>query len=108
MSSVTICHCARIDNLNLTESEILRQLSFNTINVINGDQQYVLLHRTGCDNITSFFEMRAVQTVGVVMGREWSYSEAVVLKICSLSLSAAIKRWKSGKPAFAVEVYFSN
>jgi hypothetical protein len=26
------------------------------------------------------------------------------LKICSLSLSAAIMRWKSGKPAFAVEV----
>ncbi|KAH0814801.1 hypothetical protein GEV33_007990 [Tenebrio molitor] len=37
------------------------------------------------------------------MGREWSDSEAVVLKICSLSLSAAIMRWKSGKPAFAVE-----
>jgi hypothetical protein len=76
--------------------------------VINGNQQHVVLHRTGCDNITSFFEMRAIQTVGVVMGREWSHSEAVVLKICSLSLSAAIMRWKSGKPAFAVEVYFSN
>jgi hypothetical protein len=33
--------------------------------------------------------MRAIQTVGVVMGREWSHSEAVVFKICSLSLSAA-------------------
>jgi hypothetical protein len=32
----------------------------------------------------------------------------VVLKICSLSLSAAIMRWKSGEPAFAVEVYYSN
>jgi hypothetical protein len=52
--------------------------------------------------------MRAIQTVGVVMGREWSHLEAVVFKICSLSLSAAIIRWKSGKPAFAVEVYFSN
>jgi hypothetical protein len=60
--------------------------------------------------------MRAIQTVGVVMGREWSHSETVVLKICSLSLSAAISvcsvaaimRWKSGKPAFAVKVYFSN
>jgi hypothetical protein len=78
--------------------------------VINGDQQHLLLHCTGCDNITSFFEMRAIQTVGVVMGQEWSHSEPVVFKICSLSLSAAIMRWKSGtgKPAFAVEVYFSN
>jgi hypothetical protein len=42
------------------------------------DQQHLLLHCTGCDNITSFFEMRAIQTVGVVMGREWSHSEAVV------------------------------
>jgi hypothetical protein len=42
------------------------------------------------------------------MGREWSHSEAVFLKICSLFLSAAIMRWKSGEPAFAVEVYFSN
>jgi hypothetical protein len=79
--------------------------------VINGVQQHLLLHCTGCDNITSFFEMRAIQAVGVVMGREWSHSEAVVFKICSLSLSAvsaAIMRWKSGKPAFAVEVYFSH
>jgi hypothetical protein len=44
--------------------------------------------------------MRAIQTVEVVMGREWFHSEAVLLKICSLSLSAAIMRWKSGKPAF--------
>jgi hypothetical protein len=42
------------------------------------------------------------------MGREWSHSEAVVLKISSLSLSAATMRRKSGKPAFAVEIYFSN
>jgi hypothetical protein len=41
------------------------------------DQQHLLLHCTGCDNITSFFEMRAIQTVGVVMGREWSHSEAI-------------------------------
>jgi hypothetical protein len=53
--------------------------------VINGDQQHLLLHCTGCDNITSFFEMCAIQTVWVVMGREWSHSEAVVFKICSLS-----------------------
>jgi hypothetical protein len=63
--------------------------------VINGDQQHLLLHRTGCDNITSFFEMRAIQTVGVVRGREWSHSEAVVFKICSLSLSAALEEWKA-------------
>jgi hypothetical protein len=50
--------------------------------------------------------MRAIQTVEVVMEQKWSYSEAVVLKICSLSLSAAIMLWKSGEPAFAVEVYF--
>jgi hypothetical protein len=75
--------------------------------VINGDQQHLLLHCTGCDNITSFFEMRAIHTVGVVMGWEWSHSEAVVLNIFSLSLSVAM-HWKSGKPAFAVEVYFSN
>ncbi|KAH0815972.1 hypothetical protein GEV33_006819 [Tenebrio molitor] len=48
-------------------------------------------------------DLEGATTVGVVMGREWSHSEAVVLKICSLSLSAAIMRWKSGKPAFAVE-----
>ncbi|KAH0814400.1 hypothetical protein GEV33_008390 [Tenebrio molitor] len=42
------------------------------------------------------------------MGREWSHSEAVVLEFCFLSLSVAIMRWKSGEPAFAVEVYFSN
>jgi hypothetical protein len=76
--------------------------------VINGVQQHLLLHCTECDNITSFFEMRAIQTVGVVMGREWSHSEAVVFKICSLSLSAAIMRWKSGKPAFAVGVSFQT
>ncbi|KAH0820272.1 hypothetical protein GEV33_002519 [Tenebrio molitor] len=42
------------------------------------------------------------------MGREWSHSEAVVFKICSLSLSAATMRWKSGKPAFAVETMISD
>jgi hypothetical protein len=37
--------------------------------------------------------MRAIQTV---MEREWSHSEAVVLKICSLYLSAAIMRCQEG------------
>jgi hypothetical protein len=63
-----------------------------------GDQQHVLLHCTGCDNITSFFEMRAIQTVGVVMGRGWSHSKAVVLKICSLSpgqLPSCVRRVES-------------
>jgi hypothetical protein len=61
--------------------------------VINTYYSYLFLHCTGCNNITSFFEMRAIQTV---MEREWSHSEAVVLKICSLSLSAAIMRCQEG------------
>jgi hypothetical protein len=36
--------------------------------VINTYYSYLRLHCTGCDNITSFFEMRAIQ---IVMGREW-------------------------------------
>jgi hypothetical protein len=54
---------------------------------------YFCIVGTGCDNITSFFEMRAIQTVGVVMGREWSHSEAMVFKICSLSCHHALEEW---------------
>jgi hypothetical protein len=72
-----------------------------TPSVINGDEHVLLLptfalYRVRQHNL--LFEMRAIQTVGVVMGREWSH----------LSLSAAVMRWKSGEPAFAVEVYFSK
>ncbi|KAH0816611.1 hypothetical protein GEV33_006180 [Tenebrio molitor] len=67
---------------------------------------FEVIRKVACAQISN---MR--MAVGVVIGREWSHLEAVVFKICSLSLSAvsaAIMRWKSGKPAFAVEVYFSN
>jgi hypothetical protein len=42
--------------------------------------------------------MLAIQTVGVVMGRGWSHSKAVVLKICSLSpcqLPSCVRRVES-------------
>jgi hypothetical protein len=67
--------------------------------VINTYYSYLLLHCTGCDNITSFFEMRTIYIYSDCNGAgvvSFGSRGPVVLKICSLSLSAAIMRWKHG------------
>jgi hypothetical protein len=59
--------------------------------VINTYYSYLLLHCTGCDNINT--RHSDCNGAGVVSFGSRGF---VVLKICSLSLSAAIMRWKHG------------
>src|SRR6266481_6333713 len=77
-------------------------------------QPKTYITHTGWGNITSFFEIRAIQAVEVVVEREWSHSRVLDIKFCFIpyELRSCVGTVRSvrfpSRPTFRTDVQLSQ